>query len=273
MGSFKKLTRQDVFVATYTAKKSWISKESEFEDLGIKKLSITSGSSIDLISGSTTDYQARLDYNSIRHLYYSNFSGSIISGTYDNYIQTSLETGSRELNNYGTVFSFSREVIGEKIDPLSFILRFQSGSISGSIIDDGEGKIYLSGSNANIESLKVGDIIYTHGLCIVSNTTASEFLNNTTNYTSSWDSNFTLYTLNVYCRVLDYEFNTTQNPTTVTGSSLTIKNFATGSDFRPYITGIGLYNPANQLIAVGKFGQPIPKTSDTDTVFVLKMDM
>ena len=274
MSTYKQLNRQDFFIVPYKAKKSWVSKESDFEQYRIYKYKIVSSSLPELISGSTDNYYSKLKYNSIRHLYYSNFSGSLITGSYENYIPSSLETGSRFLGETGSVFSLSREVTGEGIEANSFKLTFTSGSLSGSIVDNGEGKLILQESNVvNIDNTFVGDIIYPHGLCIVTNESASTILESTTNYTSSWDSNFTLYTLNIYCRVADYELNISQNPSTTTGSIGTALNFITGSDFRPYITGIGLYNPKNELVAVGKFGQPIPKLPDSDIVFVLKMDM
>lgn len=274
MSTFKRLNRQDFFIAPYTAKKSWVSKQSEFDEYKISKDKIISGSVYDLVSGSTENYFNRLKYKSIKHLYYSNFSGSLITGSYENYIASSLESGSRNLEEYATVFSYSREITGEGIDPTTFTLTFVSGSTSGSVQDNGEGKLLLVNTNlVESEGKFVGDIIYPHGLCIVTDTSISDLLESTSNYTSSWDSNFTLYTMNIYCRVQDYELNTSQNPRILTGSVGTVKNFATGSDFRPYITGIGLYNPANELIAVGKFGQPIPKLPYTDMVFVLKMDM
>ena len=49
--------------------------------------------------------------------------------------------------------------------------------------------------------------------------------------------------------------------------------FATGSYFQPYATTVGLYNDSNQLIGVGKLGQPIPKSRFTDMTFVVKFDI
>ena len=49
-------------------------------------------------------------------------------------------------------------------------------------------------------------------------------------------------------------------------------DFCTGSYFSPYITQIGLYNEANQLVVVGKLSQPIPISLETDTTFVINFD-
>ena len=42
---------------------------------------------------------------------------------------------------------------------------------------------------------------------------------------------------------------------------------------RTYITTIGLYNDANELVAVAKMGQPLPKSADTDMSMVVKLDV
>ena len=51
-----------------------------------------------------------------------------------------------------------------------------------------------------------------------------------------------------------------------------IADFTTGSFFKPYITTIGLYNENMDLLVVGKLGQPIRMSSETDTTFILRWD-
>lgn len=111
----------------------------------------------------------------------------------------------------------------------------------------------------------------------------------------------TIYEQTIKCVAKDYEFNTSYNPTLstgsisyifqsgsqyITGSSLpseysgsyytypdtTIKDFATGSYFTPYVSTIGLYNDSNQLLAVAKLAQPLPLSNETDTTILIKMD-
>ena len=48
--------------------------------------------------------------------------------------------------------------------------------------------------------------------------------------------------------------------------------FATSSFFRPYVTTIGLYNDKKELLALGKLGQPIRMSDETDTTFVIRWD-
>mgnify|MGYP004468889187 CR=1 FL=1 len=51
-----------------------------------------------------------------------------------------------------------------------------------------------------------------------------------------------------------------------------LADFATGSLFKPYITTIGLYNEDNELLVVGKLGQPVRASNETDTTFVIRFD-
>ena len=51
-----------------------------------------------------------------------------------------------------------------------------------------------------------------------------------------------------------------------------LANFATGSNFKPYVTSIGLYDDDNNLLVVGKLEQPIKASSETDTTFVIRFD-
>lgn len=77
----------------------------------------------------------------------------------------------------------------------------------------------------------------------------------------------------VNCTVKDYEFNLTFNPTLLlSGSKGQVIPFATGSDFRPYVTTVGLYNDTNDLLAVAKFPYPVPLSQETDVTFIVKID-
>ena len=137
------------------------------------------------------------------------------------------------------------------------------------ITDDNEGRLFIDGQI-------VGDIIYTHGLAIItSGSIANELDSSYTSISSSfsWKSNQPIYIGSYHCKVKDYEFNYSQNPSAqVSGSDAVLADFATGSYFRPYITSVGLYNDASELIAVAKLGTPIPKSPDTDMTFVIKLD-
>jgi hypothetical protein len=91
-------------------------------------------------------------------------------------------------------------------------------------------------------------------------------------YILSFKSETTLYEVQVRCHENENEFNLTQNPSAVSGSSGSLYNFVTGSDFDPYVTSVGLYSPANELLVVGKLAQPFRMPSNTDVTFIIRYD-
>ena len=52
-----------------------------------------------------------------------------------------------------------------------------------------------------------------------------------------------------------------------------LRNFVTSSDFRPYITSIGLYNDTGDLLAIGKLGAPLKKRQDVDVTIDVRLDI
>lgn len=102
----------------------------------------------------------------------------------------------------------------------------------------------------------------------------------------------TIYVNEVKCRVLENDFNYSQNPTAfkyitpITGSSAlpfysgstgiitdgTLADNVTGSSFHPYATTVGLYNESNELLVVGKLATPYPIPSNTDITFIIRWD-
>jgi len=62
-----------------------------------------------------------------------------------------------------------------------------------------------------------------------------------------------------------------QGGITLSDDGVLAENVAVES-FAPYVTTVGLYNAANQLLAVGKLSQPYPIPSNTDITFVVKYD-
>ena len=77
------------------------------------------------------------------------------------------------------------------------------------------------------------------------------------------------------CSVEEGDFNDTLNPTArkiPKTSNQDAADFTTGSLFKPYVTTIGLYNEDNELLVVGKLGQPIRMSDETDSHFIIRWD-
>ena len=84
-----------------------------------------------------------------------------------------------------------------------------------------------------------------------------------------------IYEHEYQCTLDEHEFTDTLNPSARkirSHQSADLADFATGSLFRPYITTIGLYNENNELLVVGKLGQPIRTSDETDTTLIVRWD-
>jgi hypothetical protein len=122
---------------------------------------------------------------------------------------------------------------------------------------------------------KVGNIFYDNGFTVITHPTYMDVFDggelNTLKY-----KNTHLITENEYqCTMTEDEFEFTTNPTARKipfRDSEDIANFTTGSNFKPYITSVGLYDDTGNLLVVGKLAQPIKASSETDTTFVIRYD-
>jgi len=274
------------------------------------QLSPTFNSSSDAQTGTIKKQYKSLVYRSARQLYYSNFltasqfqtsdgsfisegsygspiatasfnedgtiTGTIQSPIYFNYPQSFVfdtqrffPTGSNETIG---IISIPSKVYGDSIIPNSFI--YNDNGDSFTITDDGNGKLICSSSAGNEI---IGDIFYGHGLVIVTKQSFAES-SDTNNIVGNLDvsmsfsSSFTLYETQYKCTVKENEFNYSQNPTVLSGSSNSLYDIYTGSYFDPYVTTVGLYNDARELVAVGKLAQPLPRTRNTDTTIMVNID-
>ena len=86
-------------------------------------------------------------------------------------------------------------------------------------------------------------------------------------FNNTIELNSTVY----FCRAKHNEFNYSSNPTYLTGSQIRVKNETTDVPIS-YITSIGLYSADNQLIAVGKFSEPIRKDNNIELTFRARLD-
>jgi len=121
----------------------------------------------------------------------------------------------------------------------------------------------------------IGNLFYDNGFATLTHPKYMELFNggnlNTLKY-----KNTHLITENEYqCTMTEDEFEFTTNPTARKIPSIEsedIADFTTGSAFKPYVTTVGLYDDDGNLLVVGKLGQPIKASSETDTTFIIRFD-
>jgi hypothetical protein len=228
----------------------------------------------------------------------------ILEGTGSNYVLNNYVTD-KETDPTGTSFDQDDNLY---IENVSGIYNSPSSSL-GELVDDGEGNLYVNYDRGELDYIEnesnyvdetlpipgeylepgtrieddppvpvpkrriVGNVIYTHGQIIITDETIAIYYNYYVNGILRWKSNLPIYTHNYHCRIKTSEFNHTLNRTALDSTSGLIADNISGSAFQPYITTVGLYNDANELVAVAKMGQPLPKSADTDMSMVIKLDM
>jgi len=79
-------------------------------------------------------------------------------------------------------------------------------------------------------------------------------------------------TSHYFVRANNREFNFSNNPTFVTGSVGQFVQPLFERDPRVYITTVGLYDDANELLAVAKTSKPIEKSFDKEVAIKVKLD-
>lgn len=310
MSVYKQLLASDILVTPLEVSKAfYLNTLSEVTGSGVDRFlgkNITGlFSTSEATTGHiTTEYQ-RLVYNSAKELYYSNYQSSsygdpvsvpIIvpneldsgpassAGRYENYLQTDLTferyfpTASNAIIG---VFSIPKHLYGDKILPNSFLMTdFSVGVIS----DDGEGNLVLNSTPNKI----VGNIIYQHGIAVITNNVSGIVNSFTTgsNFGCEFSSSYTIYETQYKCTINPPEYNFSLNETLMSGSSAFTYNsssyyqpqgdalvdFATGSIFNPYVTGIGLYNDNQELLAIAKLAKPLPTSTTSDTTILINLD-
>lgn len=118
----------------------------------------------------------------------------------------------------------------------------------------------------------VGNAFYNQGMLVLGSITSRylDIENTTARGTHTiWEKEFT-------CTVGAGEFNRTMNPTVREYNPISnqyeFKSYTTGSDFKPYVTGIGLYDEFGDLLAVAKLGFPTKLPNNVDTTFIVRYD-
>ena len=125
----------------------------------------------------------------------------------------------------------------------------------------------------------MGDYSYNNGFRAYMLTTNATMFQLETAISNPYKLNFQgshlIYEHEYQCTVDEHEFNDTLNISArkiKSDTSTEVADFTTGSLFKPYVTTVGLYNEDNELLVVGKLGQPIRTSNETDTTFVLRWD-
>jgi len=317
MSVFKSFITSDVIVSPFEVNKSFTFRGNELTASNVeidrylgKNVTASLWTSGSYPTGQINIQDQILVYRSIRELYYSNYllnddgspaatasfnldgtiTGTAYTPNYYNYLSSTLPANRyfpTSSDDVIGVISIPSNLFGQYIKPGTFTLSNSNFILN----DDGEGNI-ISGS------YKIGDIIYEHGIIILTSdgipdedgygfvtyegglydvgdvSFITNFVNGT-DITCSFSSSLTIFETQYKCTIRENEFNFSQNPTLISGSSNSgvVYNFATGSYFSPYVTTVGLYDNNYNLLAVAKLAQPLPTSAVTDTSILVNLDL
>ena len=125
----------------------------------------------------------------------------------------------------------------------------------------------------------MGIVARKQGLIIINEPEYAYYLNNGVYNIAnvSYRGTTTIYENEASCTISPGEFGFSNNPTLHYYNSVRnryeLQDFATGSDFRPYVSRVGLYNDSNDLLVIGTLSHPIQPPQNVDTTFIIRYDM
>ena len=132
-------------------------------------------------------------------------------------------------------------------------------------------KTYIDDSNGNLISeshhSKAGNVFYTHGIIVLHSGPDNYF--ETCNLT--FKNTHVIEEHEYMCNASKNEFNASTNHSVISSSGV-MHGFVSSSAWNPYVTTVGLYDDDNNLLVVGKLGQPIKKSEKYDTSYVIRFD-
>lgn len=206
--------------------------------------------------------------------------------------------------------NFSRLLTKDEIKKGSFQIKFGTSTsysdpfaITASLADDGAQDDYRINSPSGEYGIlyqdgtttRAGLIFYQAGIAVINgavcldisdftdsgddletayqNNTIEEMCNFLRNrwlncsFNNTTELNSTIY----FCRVNHNEFNYSSNPTYLSESQIRVKEVSTDAPIS-YITTVGLYSSANELLAVAKLSEPLKKDPTNEMILRVRLD-
>tara|TARA_Y100000034_G_scaffold38168_1_gene46868 strand:- start:1361 stop:2494 length:1134 start_codon:yes stop_codon:yes gene_type:complete len=182
---------------------------------------------------------------------------------YDTTASLSSDTPS---SSYGAIFYQAGVVV------LSSSL-WKTGSVGGggtyagaAITDFASGSVTTTGSTA--EDGAARDVMWMMATSSISGACdAARARIQNISFNNSTEINSTIY----FCRMPVNQFNYSSNPTYTTASKMVVKNVKSDMPVS-YVTTIGLYNSANELLATAKLSEPLRKDPTNELTLRVRLD-
>jgi hypothetical protein len=153
---------------------------------------------------------------------------------------------------------------------------------NGYTADSGSYGLLLPDIGAIILNADALDLSYTNKGVALATSLATNANNPSKLYNRLRDTSFTgSFQLNsqetvtsdfVFCRARNSEFNYSENPSFISGSTGAVLYDLFVNSPTTYITTVGLYNNSNELLAVAKLSKPLPKDFTKEALVRVKLD-
>jgi hypothetical protein len=290
---FKEIPKSDITTRPLKVYKEWVVTDEDFDISVLYGLS----SSITIGEFEEGDDISEILYRSIQAQFYRNSAtASILTevGRRKSY----ASTDERNLESEFALICIPQKKYGEGI---------KVGTVK--LTDDVTNKVYEDDGYSNLLSGSTicGNIMYDRGLVILTKDTPSGSL---TDFRLEFNSTQTIYENEIFISVLESEFNTSQNPTSLVSASYetdiivtkgqysysnsytqSFSNLVsakvnplfseydvsssidpTGSYLAPFITTIGLYDNELNMVAVAKLARPMKSLPDYPLNFIIRFD-
>lgn len=264
-----------------------IFNQSDVTNSGKLKFSISDGRKDVDVSKSYITSSTPINDNDW-HSVIVNKSGSSYQLYVDGVVESTLDASSiKSTNNEQDITIFSSRLTAKK-DYTSTSgsfdeVRIYRRSLTSDNISSLTNNHWYSGSFTQTNT--IGHIFYKQGMVIITDPRPkyqNMFLGNGNwDYTNKpFEFNYratkTVEEVSILCELNRDEFNVSSNPSlrvTANDKEERLLPMVTGSDFRPYITQIGLYNDDLELLAVAKLGSPLKKRQDVDVTINVRFDI
>lgn len=229
-------------------------------------------------------------------LYNPNIAGKSYSSTLYGQMRNLLledENSSFILGDYFYVVNINRARYKEKLMPGTWSIKIGSSNYtdcsSGSAIPEfyGSQRVYRVGiantpGGAGVSSTNglffpdTSIILFRHDVCGTSNTTNSAAHNERSLFSAINSfkllSEETITSNYVFVRARNSEFNYSENPSFISGSTGEVLYDSFIYNPQTYPTTVGLYNDGNELLAVAKLSKPLLKDATKEVLLRLKID-
>lgn len=266
-------------------------------------ISLTSGTSNSLVTtisdGATTRTMSYSMAADARHHVLLQKTGSVAELYIDGQLVNSTAMPNQKIQNKADIFIGSLGLTNSGVANDPFTGAIDEFFLFSKALTEAEVNQLSNVETKNImctNTNAVGNVFYEHGIIVLSDprpkygTPTYRMFNDVLyNYKTGltqapylseflleYNSTVTLYEHEYVCKIKEDEFNFTTNATIRLDNeenSPIPKSITQNNDFAPYLTTVGLYTAAGELVAVGKLGTPIKKRNDVDLNIIVRFDV